>query len=160
MRMIGSSIPTVEAGVIIIIIISVSCKTVLSQCYGCRRGRRYDDDDDDDDDTSFNGGDVYPMWHFLYSQIFNYALVWGISTKHSPQRCGLQHVLGDQDVLQVCVRYYSYDVCLYVCCMLRVAVPSLCRGCAVAAPWLCRGCAVAVPWLCLAGFRATHPSFT
>ena len=33
--------------------------------------------------------------------IFNYALVWGTSTKHSPQRCGLQHVLADGDVLQV-----------------------------------------------------------
>jgi uncharacterized protein len=32
---------------------------------------------------------------------FNYALVWGVSAKHSPQRCGVQHGLMDQDVVQV-----------------------------------------------------------
>lgn len=32
---------------------------------------------------------------------FNYALVWGKSAKHSPQRCGLNHQLADQDVVQV-----------------------------------------------------------
>ncbi|TPX55990.1 threonine---tRNA ligase [Powellomyces hirtus] len=32
---------------------------------------------------------------------FNYALVWGTSTKHNPQRVGLTHVLEDEDVVQV-----------------------------------------------------------
>jgi hypothetical protein len=32
---------------------------------------------------------------------FNYALVWGMSAKHSPQRCGLNHQLEDEDVVQV-----------------------------------------------------------
>lgn len=32
---------------------------------------------------------------------FNYALVWGTSAKHSPQRCGLNHNLDDQDVVQI-----------------------------------------------------------
>lgn len=32
---------------------------------------------------------------------FNYALVWGTSAKHSPQRCGLNHVLDDEDVVQI-----------------------------------------------------------
>jgi ribosome-interacting GTPase 1 len=32
---------------------------------------------------------------------FNYALVWGKSAKHSPQRCGLNHNLLDEDVVQI-----------------------------------------------------------
>jgi hypothetical protein len=31
----------------------------------------------------------------------NYALVWGTSAKHQPQRCGLAHGLADEDVVQV-----------------------------------------------------------
>jgi len=32
---------------------------------------------------------------------FAFALVWGKSAKHAPQRCGLNHGLEDQDVVQV-----------------------------------------------------------
>lgn len=32
---------------------------------------------------------------------FNYALVWGTSAKHSPQRCGVTHNLDDEDVVQI-----------------------------------------------------------
>ncbi|KAG2424175.1 hypothetical protein HXX76_014708 [Chlamydomonas incerta] len=32
---------------------------------------------------------------------FKYALVWGVSSKHYPQRCGLSHGLEDEDVVQI-----------------------------------------------------------
>lgn len=32
---------------------------------------------------------------------FKYALVWGTSTKYSPQRVGAQHIMNDEDVIQV-----------------------------------------------------------
>ncbi|GAB9463105.1 hypothetical protein Gpo141_00000578 [Globisporangium polare] len=35
---------------------------------------------------------------------FNYALVWGTSTKYNPQRVGKEHFLEDEDVLQVIVK--------------------------------------------------------
>lgn len=32
---------------------------------------------------------------------FRFALVWGSSTKHSPQKCGLNHLVHDEDVVQI-----------------------------------------------------------
>jgi len=32
---------------------------------------------------------------------FKYALVWGTSTKYSPQRVGISHILDDEDVIQI-----------------------------------------------------------
>jgi ribosome-interacting GTPase 1 len=32
---------------------------------------------------------------------FNFAMVWGKSAKHSPQRCGVNHQLEDEDVVQI-----------------------------------------------------------
>ena len=34
-------------------------------------------------------------------EIFNFALVWGKSTKYNPQRVGSTHVLSDEDVVQI-----------------------------------------------------------
>ncbi|XP_076242906.1 developmentally-regulated GTP-binding protein 2 isoform X2 [Calliopsis andreniformis] len=39
--------------------------------------------------------------HRTLAQQFKYALVWGTSTKYSPQRVGLQHIMHDEDVIQV-----------------------------------------------------------
>lgn len=33
---------------------------------------------------------------------FSHALVWGRSAKHQPQTCGREHVLGDEDIVQIC----------------------------------------------------------
>ncbi|XP_072748681.1 developmentally-regulated GTP-binding protein 2 [Anoplolepis gracilipes] len=39
--------------------------------------------------------------HRTLAQQFKYALVWGTSTKYSPQRVGAQHVMHDEDVVQI-----------------------------------------------------------
>lgn len=39
--------------------------------------------------------------HHQLTREFKYALVWGLSAKHSPQRVGLTHQLADEDVVQV-----------------------------------------------------------
>lgn len=36
------------------------------------------------------------MFMFIYS-----ALVWGSSVKHQPQKVGIEHVLNDEDVVQI-----------------------------------------------------------
>lgn len=38
---------------------------------------------------------------------FNFAMVWGKSAKHSPQRCGVNHPLGDEDVVQIVTKTNS-----------------------------------------------------
>lgn len=39
--------------------------------------------------------------HRTLASQFKYALVWGTSTKYSPQRVGVGHVMNDEDVIQV-----------------------------------------------------------
>jgi ribosome-interacting GTPase 1 len=33
---------------------------------------------------------------------FSHAIVWGRSAKHQPQRCGKDHLLMDEDIVQIC----------------------------------------------------------
>lgn len=35
---------------------------------------------------------------------FKYALVWGSSAKHSPQKCGINHPVNDEDVVEIVVK--------------------------------------------------------
>mmetsp|Transcript_34384 Transcript_34384/g.70915 ORF Transcript_34384/g.70915 Transcript_34384/m.70915 type:complete len:378 (-) Transcript_34384:407-1540(-) len=39
--------------------------------------------------------------HKALMKQFKYALVWGASAKHTPQRCGKDHILEDEDVIQI-----------------------------------------------------------
>lgn len=39
--------------------------------------------------------------HKLLIKNFKYALVWGMSAKHRPQRVGKEHQLEDEDVVQL-----------------------------------------------------------
>eukprot|EP00898_Chlorokybus_atmophyticus_P001686 jgi/Chlat1/2518/Chrsp175S02378 len=40
---------------------------------------------------------------------FKYALVWGSSAKHQPQRCGFAHELEDEDVIQIVLKKKQTD---------------------------------------------------
>eukprot|EP00878_Enallax_costatus_P004884 GHUV01005138.1.p1 GENE.GHUV01005138.1~~GHUV01005138.1.p1 ORF type:complete len:399 (+),score=124.80 GHUV01005138.1:209-1405(+) len=55
--------------------------------------------------TSDRGGTTMEaMCKQIHHQLvreFKYALVWGLSAKHSPQRTGLVHQLSDEDVVQI-----------------------------------------------------------
>lgn len=42
--------------------------------------------------------------HRDFASKFKYALVWGTSAKHQPQRVGLEHVVEDEDVVQLMTR--------------------------------------------------------
>ncbi|KAI9011585.1 P-loop containing nucleoside triphosphate hydrolase protein [Hyaloraphidium curvatum] len=50
------------------------------------------------------GATVEDFCHRIHRSLasdFKYALVWGTSTKHQPQRVGLKHVLDNEDVVQI-----------------------------------------------------------
>jgi hypothetical protein len=44
--------------------------------------------------------------HLLF--IYFSALVWGSSVKHNPQRVGREHILNDEDVVQVLKKYVYF----------------------------------------------------
>ena len=46
---------------------------------------------------------------------FHYALIWGTSAKHAPQRCGLSHKLQDQDVVQIVSENGGNDILIETC---------------------------------------------
>jgi hypothetical protein len=52
--------------------------------------------------------------HNTLTREFKYALVWGVSAKHSPQRVGLTHQLADEDVVQVRSLYNYVARCCHV----------------------------------------------
>lgn len=45
--------------------------------------------------------DVISRIHQDLLRNFRYALIWGTSAKHRPQTCGLEHMVEDEDVLQI-----------------------------------------------------------
>lgn len=50
------------------------------------------------------GATVEHVCHTIHRSIveaFKYALVWGTSTKYSPQRVGISHIMNDEDVIQI-----------------------------------------------------------
>lgn len=50
------------------------------------------------------GASVEDFCHRIHRSLasdFKYALVWGTSTKHQPQRVGLKHMLENEDIVQV-----------------------------------------------------------
>lgn len=49
----------------------------------------------------FRIGDVCSKIHRTLAGDFKFALVWGTSAKHCPQRVGLTHELEDEDVIQI-----------------------------------------------------------
>lgn len=45
--------------------------------------------------------DVCDQVHRTLKDTFKYALVWGASARHVPQRVGLSHVVADEDVVSI-----------------------------------------------------------
>ncbi len=45
--------------------------------------------------------DVCGQIHRDLKDNFKYALVWGASSRHIPQRCGLSHIVADEDVVNI-----------------------------------------------------------
>lgn len=45
--------------------------------------------------------DVCDQIHRTLKDTFKYALVWGASARHVPQKVGLSHVVSDEDVVSV-----------------------------------------------------------
>eukprot|EP00002_Diphylleia_rotans_P006386 TRINITY_DN15771_c0_g1_i1.p1 TRINITY_DN15771_c0_g1~~TRINITY_DN15771_c0_g1_i1.p1 ORF type:complete len:367 (-),score=97.29 TRINITY_DN15771_c0_g1_i1:349-1449(-) len=73
----------------------------LVRIYTKKRGQP---PDFDDCITFRSGCTVEHVCHRIHRSLveqFNYALVWGTSSKHQPQRVGIGHILEDEDVVQI-----------------------------------------------------------
>ncbi|SAM01449.1 hypothetical protein [Absidia glauca] len=76
-------------------------KLDLMRVYTKKRGEA---PDFDDGLIVRSGASVETVCHAIHrslAQTFRYALVWGTSTKHNPQRVGMSHLVHDEDVIQV-----------------------------------------------------------
>jgi len=49
--------------------------------------------------------DVCDVIHRTMKETFKYALVWGASARHVPQRVGLGHIVSDEDVVSIVSGY-------------------------------------------------------
>jgi ribosome-interacting GTPase 1 len=45
--------------------------------------------------------DVCDQIHRTLRETFKYAMVWGASARHVPQRVGLSHLVADEDVVSI-----------------------------------------------------------
>ena len=48
--------------------------------------------------------EVCDQVHRTLKENFKYAMVWGASARHTPQRVGLGHVVADEDVVSIVAR--------------------------------------------------------
>ena len=86
--------------------------------------------------------------HDTLTREFKYAVVWGVSAKHSPQRVGLTHQLADEDVVQVGAGCSRLGLLLHCAARCTGACASWCRNQEAGGDsWLLYVCAV-LPALC------------
>jgi hypothetical protein len=79
-------------------------KLELIRIYTKRKGEDADLDEPMVVRKGINVGEMCEKLHRDLRKEFRYALVWGRSVKHQPQRVGLEHVLADGDIVQVIKR--------------------------------------------------------
>jgi uncharacterized protein len=73
----------------------------LMRVYTKKRGCKPDFDDGLILKRDANVEVVCRSIHRSLVEDFKFALVWGTSSKHLAQRCGLTHVVEDEDVIQI-----------------------------------------------------------
>lgn len=71
----------------------------LSRVYTKKRGVKPKFDDPLVVRNGSSIGDLCHSIHRDFKDKFKYSLVWGSSAKHSPQKCGLNHKIHDEDVI-------------------------------------------------------------